>query len=106
MLAGNCLDFISSNVEAQRALMQLHPCKLMTLLPSTATAPAVAGNGQKGLNPVSGRADSSQPESAAIPAQQSHALGRDHASLGKPAPEASAYQDVKMAQVMITHMPK
>ena len=104
MVAGKGLDFISRNVEAQRVLMQLHPCKLMTLVQSTARAPAAAGNGQTGMNGRSGRADLSQPESAAVPAQQWHGAVTDHASLRKPAPEASAYKDINRAQVTTVHM--
>ena len=92
MVAGKGLDFISSNMEAQRALMQLHPCKLMTLLESTAPTPALNGNGQTGHHSLS--------KSAAVPAQHRHAAGTDHASLVKAAPERSAYQDIKRAQVM------
>ena len=104
MVAGKGLDFISSNVEAQRALMQLHPCKLLTLVQSTAPAPTATGNGQTGMNGRAGRADLSQPESAAVPAQQRHGAVTDHARLRKPAPEASAYQNINRAQVMTAHM--
>ena len=104
MVAGKGLDFISSNGAAQRALMQLHPCKLMTLVQSTAPGPAATGNGQTGMNGWSGRADSSQPDSAAVSAQQWHGAVTDHASLRKSAPEASAYQDINRAQVMTARM--
>ncbi len=104
MFAGKGLDFIRSNVEAQRALMQLHPCKLMTLVQSTAPAPAATGNGQTGINGRPGRADLSQPEGEAVPAQQRHGAVTDHARLRKPAPEASAYQDINRAQVMTARM--
>ena len=104
MVAGKGLDFISSNVEAQRALMQLHPCKLMTLVQSTAAAPTATGNSQTGMNGRSGRADLSQPDSAAGSAQQWHNAVTDHASLRRPAPEASAYQDINRAQVTTARM--
>ena len=108
------LDFISSNVEARKALMHLHPCKLMRpeqgqeASPAPAAEPALRSD-SPAPSTMSGSITSMTPDTAASQQKQLGRLGRCISQ--KPAADPSAYEHIKQEQVSFTlladtwHMP-
>jgi len=90
MVAEGNLDFISSNAEAQRALMHLHPCKLMKLEQQPKASPTSAAPSTASSQPALG-ASLSQKKPSAKPGNQ---------MLRQPAADPSTYEDIKREQVL------
>ena len=103
MIAEGSPELVSNNAEAHRALMHLHPCKLMKVVeqgqrasPVTAAEPTShsdpaaisAGSGQ----PTSGRLDSAS-------SQQVQSERQGHCSLRQPPADPSTYGDIRREQV-------
>lgn len=103
--AGAGLDFISSNVEAQRALMLLHPCKLMKVEPEPSTSPTPAAPALKGAqlaaSPVPGAASVAGADSLASSSKKAQNRGPGQQMARQPAADPSTYKDVRAAQVSL-----
>ena len=105
MTAESGLDFISSNAEAHRALMHLHPCKLMRLEQGERVMPGQAADlvetaSQSASAAPSTTSDSlmsAAPESAA--SQQKQKWKAEHGRLRQPAADPSTYQHIRQEQV-------
>lgn len=99
MIAEGSLDFISSNVEAQRALMHLHPCKLMKLeqQPKASSTSAAEPALQNSLAAPS--AEASQLDAGTSLSQQKPSGKPGHQMLRQPAVDPSTYQDITREQV-------
>ena len=98
------LDFISSNAEAQRALMNLHPCKLMRLEQSHRSSPMPAAK-------TGAHSDSAVP--SAVPgsltsddaaAQQKQSAKQGRHRLRQPAADPSTYNHIRQEQVGLSSL--
>ena len=104
MITESGLDFISSNAEAHRALIYLHPCKLMRIeqgergLPDQAVDPAEpASHSPAAPGTTPGSPTAVTPDSAASQQKQ---LGRaEHCTLRQPTADPSTYQHIRQEQV-------
>lgn len=96
------LDFISSNAEAHRALMHLHPCKLMRPEPGQEASPMPAAkpashSDSAAPNTTLGSLTSMAPDTGASQQKQPERPG--HRRLRKPAADPGAYQHINQEQV-------
>ena len=100
MTAESGLEFISSNAEAHRALMHLHPCKLMRIEQGERGLPANAAalhNVSAAPSTTPGSLTLTMPDSAA--SQQKQTGKAEHCKLQQPAADLSTYGHIRQEQV-------
>ena len=108
MTAESGLNFISSNAEAQRALMHLHPCKLMRLEQGYRASPMPAAETGAHSDPAapstaSGSLTLATPDNAA--SQQKQSVKQDPYRLRQRAPDPSTYDHIRRGQVGFDSLP-